>query len=1312
MTAGALNRCFFLHFPLDCGYSPGSRAFWKHNQSKTVNPNTISTPDTLQLFENFTGQIGSFAVREGKIDYAEKLAASNVKQSQEETRARIETETEEKKTEVSEWVSRAKSETEQKFVRRSEWIEKAKLNVRRGLLEGIRQAEGHQRYDLQMQMIESAKHRDQQIEAARQEMDAQRAQFAGMEEKAGTIQKKSLKLFRGFPGQKKKLAEAIEGRGGPEGESFSGGLEDAYQRIGKTWSRVQKNPLLSLYAVFPIWLQLLLALVLAGAAWHFIPSLGIEGVGPTQILVGGAALIGFLLLIFLAAMGSAAGSGKRLAKCFRFFHNAQEHVDEQLRKLLEERTAPFHAEHEAVEQAFKSGLQTTGAAAGSKRLEAPEQVDQKALRILNRLKEWKENRLAAIEETGKNRILELDRQFNEALAQAGAEAGGVEDYDGQRASLVAEWQTESVRQVRALEEAATSFQPDLHWTGRSPENWSPPPNFPEEVVFATLKYRFADTGARLPENPVMQFAHPGEFEAPLRLLFPAQGSIFIETGNPASRETALGSLNQIVGGLLTNAPPGRIAFSLVDPVGLGESFAGLMHLSDYEEHLVNKRIRTQPDQIEARLGELCEHMEKVIQMYLRNEYETISEYNQAAGTTAERYHFLVVADFPRQFSDEAARRLLSIAQSGARCGVFTLIHYDRRVDLPSGFMLDDLRNSSVCLKSTSDGFVVGEEAIPGAELQLLPPPENDLFLKWIHKIGEANRDSNRIMVPFSQIAPPDDQIWSLETVSELRVPIGRTGATKLQELAIGKGTCQHALIAGKTGSGKSTLFHVMITNMALWFDPNQVEFYLIDFKKGVEFKSYATYKLPHARVIAIESDREFGLSVLQKLDEELKERGERFRALGAQDIAGYYRAGGTDPAPRCLLLIDEFQEFFVEDDQISQQAAVLLDRIVRQGRAFGIHAILGSQTLGGAFTLARATLGQMVIRIALQCNEADAYLIMDDSNPAPRLLTRPGEGIYNDAAGTAEANSPFQVVWLDENDRDHYLSKAAERAAATGLDNKPRVVFEGNAPANIADDPYITGLLASRQFGGAPRLFLGAPNSIKSPTEAVFERQSGSNLMIVGQRDDVVEGMTAIGLRLLHEQLGAKGRLFLIDGQVADPNGNSWLKEAISWLGDTVQCPAGHDMGELVNQLAAEMKSKLDGSAPHDDASTFLVILGLQKYKKLRFEEDFSFSVDEDAEVKPSNSLNDLITEGPGLGYHVILSIDTYNNVNRCISRKAVSEFEKKVLFQMSAADSASLIDSGKAGSLGMNRAVYYNEPTGIAETFRPYSQPGREWFE
>ena len=139
--------------------------------------------------------------------------------------------------------------------------------------------------------------------------------------------------------------------------------------------------------------------------------------------------------------------------------------------------------------------------------------------------------------------------------------------------------------------------------------------------------------------------------------------------------------------------------------------------------------------------------------------------------------------------------------------------------------------------------------------------------------------------------------------------------------AIGRDTRQHALIAGKTGSGKSTLFHIIITNLALRCSPEQVEFYLVDFKKGVEFKCYASHCLPHAKVVAIESDRAFGLSVLQRVDDELRRRGDLFRKLGAQNLAGYKRAGGTEAVPRTLLMvIDEFQGNFVtEEDRISQE---------------------------------------------------------------------------------------------------------------------------------------------------------------------------------------------------------------------------------------------------------------------------------------------------------------------------------------------------------------------------------------------------------
>src|SRR5437879_12831558 len=104
--------------------------------------------------------------------------------------------------------------------------------------------------------------------------------------------------------------------------------------------------------------------------------------------------------------------------------------------------------------------------------------------------------------------------------------------------------------------------------------------------------------------------------------------------------------------------------------------------------------------MEEKLAELNEHMEKVIQMYLRNEYETIAEYNAQAGTIAEKYHFLVVASFPVNFRDTAARRLRNIAASGARCGVYTLIHWDQRHAFPQDFVADEVRENSACIDRT------------------------------------------------------------------------------------------------------------------------------------------------------------------------------------------------------------------------------------------------------------------------------------------------------------------------------------------------------------------------------------------------------------------------------------------------------------------------------------------------------------------------------------------------------------------------------------------------------------------------------------
>jgi DNA segregation ATPase FtsK/SpoIIIE, S-DNA-T family len=941
----------------------------------------------------------------------------------------------------------------------------------------------------------------------------------------------------------------------------------------------------------------------------------------------------------------------------------------------------------------------------------PQHVDDKQARVTERLERLHIARLNRIETAHNDLVAKIQSETQTkrselTSAQEARTSKFRADFDAGWQKLEADWrrQIEPLRAaIKSANAGASEFKP---WTPELWREWTPPTQFGNAAKLGRIEVDLKRLAEAVPHDPRLAIAP--QFSLPLVLTYPQQGSVLFETTRTGT-EPVFDALNNIIFRLLATTPAGKLSFTIVDPVKLGQNFSAVMHLADYEDNVINGRIWTQPNQIEERLRELNEHMEKVIQMYLRNEYETIAEYNKQAGNIAEKYHFVVVADFPANFSETAMRRLLRIAASGARCGVYTLIHWDHRHTAPADFFPEELRKASVCINMAGEQFVLAHPLVTGAKVLPDAPPSPEFATEFLHKVGELGRGSNRVEVPFEQVAPPPNEVWSLETTEELRVPIGRSGATKLQYLAVGKGTRQHALVAGKTGSGKSTLFHVIITNLALWCSPEQVEFYLVDFKKGVEFKAYATHRLPHAKVVAIESDREFGLSVLQRLDEELKRRGELFRKLGVQDVAGYKRVGGAEPMPRTLLLIDEFQEFFVEDDRISQAANLLLDRIVRQGRAFGIHCILGSQTLGGAYTLARTTIGQMVIRIALQTNEADAYLIMDENNSAPRLLTRPGEGIYNDMAGASEGNSPFQAVWISDEARDAQLERVRRVADERGAKFTAPIVFEGNAPADVRDNPLLAQLLANKPAAAGPaRIWLGAPNSIKGPTEVAFQNRSGNNLLVVGQREEAVLAMLGVSLIALAAQV-RDAKLIVFESTAPGSSERAFVERVASSIPSGVTLAKPGDLAATLNSLAEDLQQRIDNEGAPGPA-VFLFLHGLQNFKKLKQDDEFAFGASDDG-PSPSAQLQKLITEGPAHGVHVIATLDTFNNVNRFLGRKLLSEFEFRVLFQMSANDSASLCDDPKASALGLHRALLYNEQEGYLETFRPYALPSEEWL-
>jgi hypothetical protein len=972
---------------------------------------------------------------------------------------------------------------------------------------------------------------------------------------------------------------------------------------------------------------------------------------------------------------------------------------------------------------------------------------EKFARTRDRLRQWRADATSGAEDSyarekhqaterydlaltdAENRAREGTTEANETLAEA-------------ERTLAVEWRDGQDRIGRALNKLkANGLEHFPDWS--SPFWYSPPAavKVPAGVRFGTFDIDLTKLPGGLPEAededdvPVL----PVKMQVPAFLPFPDRCSLLLKAKGDG-RPRAVAAVQAIMLRLLTAVPPGKLRFTIIDPVGLGENFAAFMHLADYDEQLVGSRIWTEPQQIEKRLADITAHMETVIQKYLRNQYKTIEEYNAQAGEVAEPFRVLIVANFPVNFTLESARRLVSIVNSGPSCGVYTLITHDPKAAVPQGFNLADLEAGSINLTWKDGSFVWKDGDFAQFPLEMESPPALDEVTRLVRLVGERSRDANRVEVPFDYVAPKAVEVWTNDARSGISVAIGRAGATKRQVFDVGRGTAQHALVAGKTGSGKSTLLHALITNLALNYSPDEVELYLVDFKKGVEFKAYAQHRLPHARAVAIESEREFGLSVLQRLDGILKERGDKFRDAGVNSLAEYrdyldrkhgiksekkrvadadsHLIGaptGHETCPRILLIVDEFQEFFVEDDRVAQECALLLDRLVRQGRAFGLHVLLGSQTLGGAYSLARSTIDQMAIRIALQCSDADAQLILSKENTAARLLGRPGEAIYNDQNGLVEGNDLFQVVWLDDSRREKSLADIRKRADQLGRKDSAPLVFEGNVPSEIQNNGPLKKLLDAPAYPEgvrAPLAWLGDAVAIKDPTAATFRPVGGHNLLLVGQQDEsALSLMSSILVSLATQYKPDGAKFFVLDGTPDDDPNAGLLARVTNVLPHDVKMVDRADLGPALGAVAGEVAARQKNEST-DRSPVFVIVQGAQRYRELRKEEDFGFGRrGADRAVPAAEHLAAIARDGPTVGVHVILWADTPTNLNRVIDRSGMREFGLRVLFQMGVNDSSALIDSPAASRLGRNRALYVTEETSQPEKFRPYGLPTQAWL-
>ena len=725
-------------------------------------------------------------------------------------------------------------------------------------------------------------------------------------------------------------------------------------------------------------------------------------------------------------------------------------------------------------------------------------------------------------------------------------------------------------------------------------------------------------------------------------------------------------------------PLGQISMTVIDPIALGKSLPDFQILLKNRHPFAAQRILTRGDEIEENLNQHLLYVENLIQKVFVSGIADWDDYNKKNPNNQLPYKILIIYDIPEQLTEKSALYLTRLIEHGPRCGVLPLLSFDdEKLDPRKHAGLREMvsrkcwKNEEIYKRSSMTSLLhylsFSEEPEPSyPEGQL-----EKLFEYLAEKFAEVSCFDGK-MEDIWNTTP----LWSEKAISGIEASVGWTteGNTPVQ-FYLGD-MPSHALLGGKTGSGKSNFIHVLIHSLCHKYSPQELNLYLLDYKEGTEFNIYANPLLPHAKLVATESDIEYGVTVLRHLKEELQRRSDLFKQLGSPDYRDF-RRNSSHILPRILLIVDEFQKLFAGDRNSADEAEKHINDLLRQGRSFGIHVMLATQTIRG---LQNQSIGQLVsnlgCRIALSCSTEDSALLLGNANWDAATLQSPPEGIINSENGIKSANIVFNIPFAKKEVRilEQQLMLSEAQRQGVLIENK---IFNGNTLPEVLSQSDFNKIC---DRPGMP-LCLGVTHDFESKP---FTLDIGRNsVLIAGHSPSIREGLLQAIFKSLNKRIDGGMPVLYFSSSDRPVKGlpQGVISKDYSW-----------DFADLDQFISKEGEK--------------CVIIDSFDYAKKVHPSSLGAYKKPGAPESPYDILKRCVDITSGCKCHVIIFIENYRRFSMP-AKDLFSLFDLRIGFGMNEDDAGNFANSGGFGKLrgleNSSKAIYVNNLTNVQCMIRPF---------